>query len=1407
MSTPAPPTVSGSNRLLDVEKLENDGKNYSSWVFRIQLVLKLRELWGQIEGSNSTPPNPVTDEWFAKDQKAYTQIALTLSDDPLNTIYDTTTAKDAWNALADRYRGKGIQSAGYLLTKLWQTRMTVDIGMEDQINEKRTIARQLGGLGFPLEDKVLAMAIVISLPPEYRIVQSIASATATGSNDLDTKTISAQILAEEQRQREAGESNQSALYTRAGKPGKSKAATPKKGDAKPKCQNCKKTGHTIEKCWAPGGGAEGQGPKKGTLAKPKDEKAKVAAEEKIVEVFMAEVTVSALVADNLKTSSRNSTWIIDSGASAHMSCRRHFYSTYEKINPPRRVWMGNNQYIEAIGIGTIGVTLDIGGGKSAEAVFTKVLHVPELNGNLLSVPELTFGGLSTLFRSDLCVISNKNGKTVGRAKKSSGLYILDVKVHMDERAYITTIEKSSTPNESQQPRHSTMAHADMDTWHRRLGHISVDSVLKMVKDGMVNGMSIVGGKALSALCVPCQKGAQTRKPIPSKTETRSSEVLGRVFSDLCGKIDPPTREGFQYFITFTDDASRYSLIRFLKLKSDALTNFKEMVAEAETQTGKNIKILRSDGGGEYVSGDFKAYLKSKGIIHEMTNAYTPPENGVAERLNRTLVERARKMMADANLGKSTWMYAIRHAAYLRNLSPTRSLSNNLTPYEAWTGNKPSVSTLRIFGCKAYMHIPDKHRVKLDPKSLECVHLGYSLNKKAYILWDSKTKKIHESRDVNFDEGSGTVERVQVRTGDESNDKYDTSVGDNDKDTPRNSDSSDDNDDDGNNDDLPPLFPLPHLSPVRRQTEEEDPDVPADENVHPDPPEPRRSGRRIIAPERADHPRYSVSSYARDPDLRRNVPLSSTAEEPQGETANIATDSTDPRTYKEAMSLPDSELWKIAIANELASMSKTEAFEETERPDNRKIVGSRWVFTKKRGADGRVERYKARLVAQGFTQVEGIDYEETFAPVVKWPSIRILLALAADLDLEVDHMDVVTAFLNGVLKEEVYLEPPEGYQTSRPGMVLRLRKSLYGLKQSPRSWYEKAKTELNELGFRNCPSDSAVFIKIVDEYAIIIALYVDDLMLLTSHKPLMLEVKEELKKRFDMKDLGPINFFLGMQISRDRPRRLLDISQHRYINDILDRFGLSESRPVSTPIQPHLQLAKLDAPVTQVKDYQARIGSLMYLMLGTRPDLAFSVGALSQFSTAPGPDHVTAVTRVFKYLNKTKDIRLVYGSNSREKGLVGYSDADWAGDANDRRSVSGYTFILNSGAVSWSSKKQTSIALSSTEAEYISSSEATKEAIWIRRFLLDIGHPQTLATTILIDNQAAIAIARNPTFHARTKHIEIRYHFIREKLESGEIDVEYVPTDDQIADILTKGLARQKHEYFSTEIGLVGFGTR
>jgi hypothetical protein len=469
-----------------------------------------------------------------------------------------------------------------------------------------------------------------------------------------------------------------------------------------------------------------------------------------------------------------------------------------------------------------------------------------------------------------------------------------------------------------------------------------------------------------------------------------------------------------------------------------------------------------------------------------------------------------------------------------------------------------------------------------------------------------------------------------------------------------------------------------------------------------------------------------------------------------------------------------------------------------------IVGCRWVFALKRGPDGSIERYKARIVAKGFSQVYQVDYEETFVPVVKWASIRILLAIGAHLDLEIDQMDVKTAFLNGELEHTIFMVPPPGsIDYGNDDIVWKLRKSLYGLKQASRAWYQKAKEEFGRIGFTRCDSDHAVFIhRGQNKKFCIIALYVDDLMVLCNDVDLLNFKKEQLKRTFKMKDLGPIHWFLGLEITRDRPRCLIYVSQNRYVTDIVERFGFSNARPISTPVTANFKLPRLDTPEVNVRDYQSRIGSIMYAMLGTRPDIAYAVGALSQYSASPGLDHLNAVNRVLKYLNCTKDYKLMYNGGDREGDFTAYSDSDWAGDPRDHRSISGYVFKVAGGAVSWSSKKQPSTALSSTEGEYMALTHVAKEAIWIQGFIGDVLRPPSIPTTILGDNQGALALAVNPAFHACTKHIRVRQHFIRDCIYDGDVALEYIPTADQIADIFTKGLTFEKHDKFAKGMGIV-----
>ena len=378
--------------------------------------------------------------------------------------------------------------------------------------------------------------------------------------------------------------------------------------------------------------------------------------------------------------------------------------------------------------------------------------------------------------------------------------------------------------------------------------------------------------------------------------------------------------------------------------------------------------------------------------------------------------------------------------------------------------------------------------------------------------------------------------------------------------------------------------------------------------------------------------------------------------------------------------------------------------------------------------------------------------------------------------------------------------PPGYD-GKEGYVWKLNKSLYGLKQANRAWYEKVRKKFEELGFTRSEADHSVFFKVENGVLLVIAVYVDDMIALSRSRDLIQRIKLALGEAYELKDLGEVLWILNMEIQRDRGPRTLTISQQQYIKSILERHGMANCRPLSTPMEANLHLPKLANAEIDPKEYQSALGSLMYAMLGTRPDIAHSVGVLSQHAATPGKQHWNALMRVFHYLCGTADLKLTYRGSSEAKELVEYVDADHASDPVDRRSFTGYAFVLNGAAVTWASKKQHSVSTSSTDAEYVAGSEATKEAVWLRLLLSEIGQLKAGPTTLLIDNQSAIARAKNPVCHSRTKHVAVQHHFIREKVESGEVKAEYIPTGDQVADVLTKALAREKHEKFTKGLRL------
>lgn len=512
---------------------------------------------------------------------------------------------------------------------------------------------------------------------------------------------------------------------------------------------------------------------------------------------------------------------------------------------------------------------------------------------------------------------------------------------------------------------------------------------------------------------------------------------------------------------------------------------------------------------------------------------------------------------------------------------------------------------------------------------------------------------------------------------------------------------------------------------------------------------------------------------------------------------------EPLTLAQAQASPDWPHWKIAIDKENANLLDHDTYELVEPPTNMNIVGCRYVFRVKRNADGTITLFKARLVAQGHTQVPGLDFNETFAPVAKLSSIRTILALAARYDWELEQMDVKSAYLNGRLDETIYMrQPPRSAAPGKEHLVCRLKKTLYGLKQAGRGWYKTLSAAMNTMGLTRCAADHAMWYRRDGDSTLIVASSVDDLTI-AGTPDLVAAFKSDIKSHFDMSDLGPMHWILSIEVQRNRTARTLAISQRAYIDTIVARFN-----PATTPLQPGGALGKHQSPATprqfeEMRDvpYREAVGSLMYAAMGTRPDVTFAVTALSQFMQNPGRAHWDAVKRVLRYLKGTRELWLVYGDT--RNGVKGFSDADWGSTTEHRHSISSYVYTLDGGAISWSAKKQNVVALSSTEAEYIALTHAAKEALWLRYILADIIHPDIAKhpLTLHCDNRSAIALAKDNAFHPRTKHIDIRFHFIREAVEDNKLTLEHLRTEDMPADLFTKALPHPRLEHLSALFGL------
>jgi hypothetical protein len=523
-----------------------------------------------------------------------------------------------------------------------------------------------------------------------------------------------------------------------------------------------------------------------------------------------------------------------------------------------------------------------------------------------------------------------------------------------------------------------------------------------------------------------------------------------------------------------------------------------------------------------------------------------------------------------------------------------------------------------------------------------------------------------------------------------------------------------------------------------------------------------------------------------------------------ETAMAGNRIKDPRSFEEAMRGSDAGKWKEAMKREMESFEEKKVFRVEKLgnlPKAVNIVDGKWVFKVKYNPDGSVERYKARYVARGFTQQYGIDYEDTFAPVSKLQTVRTMIAVAASKKMKMMQKDVTTAFLNGILKELIVMKPPEGF-ICESDEVWVLEKTIYGLKQSAHEWNEEVDGGMKKLGFTQTTEDPTLYIRYMEGRLLIVTIYVDDVIFAGERMDDLKWFDVEFGKLYKTTAAKRLNWVLGIEVLEGEEGDIT-LTQRRYILDMLEDFGMSECQGVSTPMDQKTRLGNHQSPQTREekeymkdKPYRRLVGKLMYAANATRPDISYSVSVLSRFNGDPGITHWKAGLRVLQYLKETWNMGLRYklGNDEEKPKMVGYTDSDWAGEVDESRSQGGYVFLVNGGVVSWRSKRQSSVALSSTEAEYVALVECGREARWMKEMLKNFGRGYEMEgpILILIDNQSAMVLGEKKMVTEQTKHIRMRCNWIREAIERKELMLEYCRTEMMMADVLTKGLGRAKH---------------
>ncbi|KAG7584280.1 Reverse transcriptase RNA-dependent DNA polymerase [Arabidopsis suecica] len=1350
--------------------------NYLSWKLQFEQFLNSQLLLGYVTGALARPPptvvvrngeqvteanNPEFLKWMQTDQLIMAWIFGSLSEDTLKSVYGLRSSQEVWFYLAKKFNRVSATRKLDIQRKI-QTTTKGTRSLAQYLSEIKALCDQLDSIGAPISEQEKIYGVLSGVGREYEAIVTVIEE----SMDLPTSPSFDDVLYKLtnfddklQKYEAPTEVNQHQAFYTATEANPNQAFYTARGGYSGRGRGQNRGSFRGKNSYSTQGRGFpqqfGQGSNKSTYG-PNDQRptcqicgkyghAAYKCYKRFDENYQTEVEAfpQAMAAMKINDSPQypGGGWYPDSAATHHITNTAANLNVSQPYEGNDSVIVGNGDFLPITHIGSIALP-----GLTGTLPLKDVLVCPEIAKSLLSVSKLTddYPCKIEFDNESVCVKDKVTNQLLSRGSKSNGLYRLENPQFL---AFYSSRQQITS---------------DV-IWHKRLGHPH-----HQLMQHLSSISAISFNKATKSMCEACQLGKTCKLPF-SRSEFQASRPLERIHSDVWGPAPVTSVQGFRFYVVFIDNYSRFCWLYPLKLKSDVSEVFKSFQSLVENQFNQRIKIFQSDGGGEFVNRQLQNHFTACGIQHIMSCPYTPQQNGLAERKHRHLMELGMSMLFHSHLPQNLWVDAIFTANFLSNLLPTTTHEKMQSPFEVLNGVRPVYTALRVFGCACYPYLRPYSENKFDPKSLLCVFLGYTEQYKGYRCLHPPTGRVYISRHVLFDETRFPY-----------TDTYQNLV------SPATT----------------PLMQAWSLGSVQNENEEVSEETAEEELLTPIVPD--NSTQQVNV-----HPELPERDHISSPHSTQNH--NNMTENNQDDNAQSAQETNlhsmitrgkqgirkpnpryvlitvkglpeEPKSVQEALKHPG---WTAACEEEIETCHSTNTWSLVPKPANVNLLGSRWIFKTKINADGTLDKLRARLVAKGYEQEEGIDFLETYSPVVRTATVRMILHTAVVEKWDIKQLDVKNAFLHGDLQEKVYMRQPPGFEDpEKPDHVCLLHKAIYGLKQAPRAWFDKFSSYLIEFGFVCSTGDPSLFVYQRQQSVMLLLLYVDDMVLTGNDSGLVSKLLSKLNEKFMMKDMGPLKYFLGIQ-AQFTPKGLF-LNQEKYAMDLLETAGMLDCAPMPTPLPVQIDRMPHQNEVFQDPTYfRCLAGKLQYLTL-TRPDIQFAVNYICQKMHIPSVSDFNLLKRVLRYLKGTLKMGL-YLTSETDYTPRAYCDSDHAGCKQTRRSTGGFCTFLGSNIISWSAKRQPTVARSSTEAEYRCVSDTAAELSWIGALMKEIGLPQTNIPEIYCDNLSAVYLSANPVLHTRSKHFATHFHYAREMVAMGTLIVKHIPAHLQIADIFTKPL--------------------